>query len=143
MNRFTESTVEEAALAWLEAIGWQIAHGQEIAPLPDRQAGDMPAAERGDYREVVPAQRLHDALARLNPDLPAQALLDAFRKRTRPDGADLVQRNRVAPNALLAVSDGVEERVGSLGAGREWSNPWRTIAGDALAGAHVRGLQEA
>lgn len=46
MIDFTESTVEDAALAWLEAIGWQVAHGPEIAP-------DMPAAERADYGEVV------------------------------------------------------------------------------------------
>jgi len=26
-------------------------------------------------------------------------------------------------NALLAVSDGVEARVGTIGAGREWSSP--------------------
>src|SRR2546428_8141507 len=39
MPRFTESVVEEAALAWLESAGWQIAHGPDIAP-------DMPAAER-------------------------------------------------------------------------------------------------
>jgi hypothetical protein len=36
---FTESTVGSAALAWLEAIGWRIAHGPDIAP-------DMPAPER-------------------------------------------------------------------------------------------------
>ena len=29
---FTESTVEDAALAWLESIGWQVAHGPDIAP---------------------------------------------------------------------------------------------------------------
>jgi len=29
---FTESTVEEAALAWLETTGWQVAHGPDIAP---------------------------------------------------------------------------------------------------------------
>jgi type I restriction enzyme R subunit len=34
----------------------------------------MPAAERHDYGEVVFAQRLRDALARLNPALPADAL---------------------------------------------------------------------
>uniref|UniRef100_UPI0027BA9F7C type I restriction endonuclease subunit R n=1 Tax=Dokdonella sp. TaxID=2291710 RepID=UPI0027BA9F7C len=44
-------------------------------------------------------------------------------------------------NALLAVSDGVEARVGTLGAGREWFKPWRTIAGETLAGAHVSELQ--
>jgi type I restriction enzyme R subunit len=44
-----------------------------------------------------------------------------------------------APNALLAVSDGVEARVGTLGAGREWFKPWRTIAGETLAElAHAR-----
>ena len=38
-----------------------------------------------------------------------------------------------APNALLAVSDGMEARVGTLGAGREWFKPWRTITGETLA----------
>jgi type I restriction enzyme R subunit len=51
----TESVVEQAALAWLEAGGWQVAHGPDIAP-------DMPAAERTDHGEVVLAQRLRDAL---------------------------------------------------------------------------------
>jgi type I site-specific restriction-modification system R (restriction) subunit len=212
----------------------------------------------------VLAQRLRDALARLNPALPAEALDAAFRKLTRPEGADLIVRNRAlhrlfvdgvtveyrnadgsirgaqarvidfddpagndwlavnqfsvvenavsaqahvsetnveragasgrsqnkhsrrpdvvlfvnglplavlelknaaaesatiwsafqqlqtyraevpvlfAPNALLAVSDGVEARVGTLGAGREWFKPWRTVAGERLAGAHVPELQ--
>jgi type I restriction enzyme R subunit len=232
-GKFTESTVEEAALGWLEAVGWQVAHGPEIAP-------DLPAAERTDYGEVVLAQRLRDALARLNPGLPAEALEDAFRKLTRPEGADLVQRNRAlhrlivdgvtveyresggairgaqahvidfdetenndwlavnqfsvveskhsrrpdvvlfvnglplavvelknaadedatiwtayqqlqtykteipslfATNTLLVVSDGVAARVGTLTAGREWFKPWRTISGEALAGAHLPELQ--
>jgi type I restriction enzyme R subunit len=67
---FYESTVEHAALAWLEANSWQVAYGPEIAP-------DMPAAERADYGEVVLAQRLREALARLNPALPSEALEDA------------------------------------------------------------------
>jgi type I restriction enzyme R subunit len=239
-STFTESVVEEAALAWLEAVGWRIAHGPDIAP-------DMPAAERRDYSEVVLAQRLRDALARLNPALPAEALEDAFRKLTRPQAPDLMQRNRAlhrllvdgvtveyrtregevrgaqarvldfddpagndwlavnqfsvtdlpagqagnkhsrrpdivlfvnglplavlelknaadedatiwtafqqlqtyqaeipslfAPNGVLVVSDGVEARVGALGAGREWFKPWRTIAGEALADPHLPELQ--
>ena len=28
----TESTVEDAALAWLKSLGWNIAHGPNIAP---------------------------------------------------------------------------------------------------------------
>ena len=32
-------------------------------------------------------------------------------------------------NELLVVSDGLEERVGTLTAGKEWFKPWRTISG--------------
>lgn len=237
MSAFSESVVEEAALAWLESVGWQIRNGAEIAP-------GEPAAERDDYGQVVLAQCPRGALARLNPALPTEALDDAFRKLTRSGldtaGADLIVRNRAlhrllvdgvtaeyrdvdgsirgaqarvidfgepagndwlavnqfsvvenkhsrrpdvvlcvnglplavlelknaaaenatiwsafqqlqtyqaevptlfALNALLSVSDGVEARVGTLGAGREWFKPWRTVAGEALAGAHVPELQ--
>jgi type I restriction enzyme R subunit len=99
----TESTVESAALAWLKGVGWQIAHGLEIAP-------DQVLAERRDYSEVVLAQRLRDALARLNPQLPAEALEDAFRKLTRPEGADLIQRNQ-AVHRLLVNGVNVEYRT--------------------------------
>ena len=94
---FSESTVEDAALAWLEGLGWQIAHGPDIGP-------DMPAGERRDYGEVVLAQRLRDALARLNPALPAEALDDALRKLTRAEGAELIVRNHAMHRLLV---DGV------------------------------------
>ena len=233
MSGFTESVVEQAALAWLEGTGWQVRCGAEIAP-------GEPAAERDDYAEVVLARRLRAALARLNPALPAEALDDALRKLTQPEGAEPIVRNRAlhrllvdgvtveyrdaggdirgaqarvidfddpadndwlavnqfsvvehkhsrrpdvvlfvnglplallelknaaaenatvwsafrqlqtyqaelpalcAANALLVASDGVEARVGTFGAGREWFKPWRTIAGDALAGPHLPELQ--
>ncbi len=97
MSAFTESDVEDAALAWLAAAGWRIGHGPDIAP-------GMLAAERRDYGEFVLAQRLRDALARLNPTLPAEALEDAFRKLSRPEGVDLLQRNRTLHRRL---ADGV------------------------------------
>jgi len=34
-----------------------------------------------------------------------------------------------ATNAVLVASDGMAARVGSLGAGKEWFKPWRTITG--------------
>ncbi len=46
-----------------------------------------------------------------------------------------------ANKAVLIISDGVEARVGSLGAGREWFKPWRTVSGEALADAHLPALQ--
>ena len=257
MSRFNESTVEQAALAWLEGAGWQVRNGAELAP-------GEPAAERHDHAQPILERRLRDALARINPVLPADALDEAFRKLTRPEGADLLARNRslhrlvvdgvtveyrdadggirgaqtrvidfddpasndwlavnqfsvvenevsaqahvseanvkraqasgrsqnknsrrpdvvlfvnglplgvlelknaatenatiwsafqqlqtyqaelptlFGLNALLAVSDGVEARVGTLGAGREWFKPWRTVAGDSVAGAHMPELQ--
>ena len=225
MTRITESEVEDAALGWLDSLGWSVAHGPDIAP-------DTVAAERVDYGQVVLERRLRDTLAQLNLDLPAEALEDAFRKLTRPEGASLETHNlafhrmlvagvtveyradngairgaqaRVidfdvpgnndwlavnqftvvenrherrpdivlflnglplgvielknpadedatiwtawqqlqtykaelsslfAMNAALMVSDGVEARIGTLTAGREWFKPWRTITGEGLA----------
>ncbi len=82
-----ESTVEDAALSWLEGVGWTVARGSDIAP-------DTPNAERDDYGEVVLEERLRSALARLNPDLPAEAVDDAQRRLVRPAGATLEARNR-------------------------------------------------
>jgi type I restriction enzyme R subunit len=94
---FSESTVECAALAWLSELGWQVKHGTEFAP-------DGLFAERRDYGQVVLNQRLRDALARLNPDLPPEALQDAFRKLLNPPRATLEQRNRAFHRMLV---DGV------------------------------------
>ena len=46
MTAFTESTVESAAIAWLESLGWAVKHGPEIAP------GEL-AAERAGYAKLV------------------------------------------------------------------------------------------
>jgi type I restriction enzyme, R subunit len=74
----------------------------EIAP-------GEPAAERADYRQVVLEQRLRDALARLNPELPAEALVDAARKLTRPVGAEPAARNR-STHRLMVDGVTVEHR---------------------------------
>jgi type I restriction enzyme R subunit len=223
MSRFTESVVEEAALDWLETLGCSILHGPDIAV-------GAPASERNDpnYRDVILEGRLRQALTLLNPDLPPEALEDAFRKLIKVDAPSLIERNRAVhrmlvdgvtveyrredgsiagaqaqaidfgdpdnndwlavnqftvaegqhtrrpdvvlyvnglplavielknaadedadiwtafrqlqtyqaqipalfvTNAVLVASDGTQARVGSLGAGREWFKPWRTITG--------------
>ena len=88
MANFTESIVEAASLAWLEALGYAVLHGPEIA------VGE-PGAERSDpnYRDVVLDRRLRQALFLLNPDLPQEALDDAYRKLIRSDAPSLVERN--------------------------------------------------
>ncbi len=87
MTTLAEADVEQAAFSWLHDLGWQVAHGSDIAL-------DTPAAERNDYGQVVLESRLRDAFASLNPSLPAAAVDDAFRTLTNPEGATLEARNR-------------------------------------------------
>ena len=233
MRGIAESDVESAAVVWLASCGWGVAHGPDIA-------SNAPGAERADYGAVILEGRLRGVLDRLNPDLPAAALDDAFRKLTRPEGATVEARNRAfhcmvvdgvtvehrthdghirgaqvrvvdfedadgndwlavnqvtvvenkherrpdvvlfvnglplglielkspaaedatvwsawqqlqtykaelpslfAMNAALIVSDGVEARIGTLTAGREWFKPWRTISGEKLADPAMPQLQ--
>ena len=97
MTTITENDVEQAALAWLEGLGWRAVYGPDIAP-------DTPNAERTDYDQIVLERRLRDALAELNPNLPTTALDDAFRKLTRSEGPTLEARNRAFHRMLV---DGV------------------------------------
>jgi type I restriction enzyme R subunit len=94
MVAFTESVVEQAALAWLESVGWTIASGPDIAP-------EGPNAERESYGQVFLDRRLREALARLNPAFPSEAIEDAFRKLRRSQGADLFQQNRALHRMLV------------------------------------------
>ena len=112
---FTESVVEDAALAWLEGLGYTVKYGPEIAP------GEL-FAERSDYGQVVLEERLRQALVRLNPDLPPEALEDAFRKLTRADAPTLVARNHALYRMLV---DGVTVEFrrpdGSIAGAQAWA----------------------
>jgi type I restriction enzyme R subunit len=59
---FAESVVEEAALAWLQGLGYVVLHGPDIA------AGE-PGAERSDpnYRDVVLERRLREIVQPIIP----------------------------------------------------------------------------
>ncbi len=94
MTTLTEADLEAAALEWLAALGWQTAHGPDIGP-------GGASEERGDYGVVVLERRLRDALERLNPELPLEALDDAYRKLTRPEGSTLEARNRAFHRMLV------------------------------------------
>ncbi|NLH18384.1 MAG: type I restriction endonuclease subunit R [Phycisphaerae bacterium] len=230
---FSESVIEQAALAWLESLGYLIISGLEIAP------GEA-MAERDDYGQVCLSRRLRQALQRLNPQVPADAIEEAFRKLTRPDSPSLVANNHVIHkylvegvpveypradgsiggdlvrvfdygepenneflavnqftvvednherrpdvvlflnglpvavmelknaadenvtiwsafnqlqtykiqipslfsfNEALVISDGVQARIGTLTADREWFMPWRTIEGEELADTKLPQLQ--
>jgi len=98
-SEFSESVVEQAALAWLEGLGYEILSGPNIA-------ADEPSAERTDpeYHDVILERRLRQALQRLNPTLPSEAIEDAYRRLTRGDEPSLVTRNHAFHQKL---ADGV------------------------------------
>jgi type I restriction enzyme R subunit len=131
-SRFAESTVEEAALSWFGEIDYAFLAGPDIAP-------DQLAAERANFGEVILAGRLKEALRKLNPNMPAEALDDAFRKVTIAQSPSLLINNR-AFHRMLAEGVEVEYRRpdGSIGGDRVWlinfsdpdANDWLTIHSD-------------
>jgi type I restriction enzyme R subunit len=93
-----ESEVEEAALSWLDGLGYSILNGPALAP-------GEPGAERATYGDVVLVGRLRAALAKLNPAIPADALEEACRRVSRTESPSLVQNNRAFHRMLV---DGVD-----------------------------------
>ena len=87
MARITESDVEDAALAWLDGLGYAVLHGPDIGP-------EGPAPERGSYDEVLLTGRLRKALVRLNPNPPAETLEDVLRKVQQAETPSLIEENR-------------------------------------------------
>ena len=102
LSTIYESDIEEAALNWLADLGYSVLHGPNIAL-------DIPDAERSTYSEVVLERRLRDAVARLNPNIPAEAQEDAIRKVLHPDSPALTQSNR-AFHLMLVNGIAVEAR---------------------------------
>ena len=105
----TEGEVEEAALAWLEELGYAVRHGPDIGP-----EGREP--ERGSNDEVLLTERLREALARLNPHLSADTLEDVLRKVQQSDAPSLVEENRRLHRYLVeGVPVEVAREDGSIG----------------------------
>jgi len=86
-KKFTESTVEDAALEIFEELGYAILHGPDIAP------GEL-FAERAEYSDVLLLGRLKQALAKVNAKIPAVAMEDAIRKLLSVAGPNLEESNR-------------------------------------------------
>ncbi len=115
MAHLTESDIESAALDWLSSRGYQTLFGPDIAP-------DMSAAERDNYGQVVLERRLRQALARLNPRIPADALEEALRKMTRPDSPSLVANNHAFHRMLIeGIPVEVQRKDGSHGHEQVWA----------------------
>ncbi|MET4750386.1 type I restriction endonuclease subunit R [Bradyrhizobium sp. RT11b] len=87
MNVFAESHVEEAALAWLAELGYATVNGLVIGP-------DGGAAERASYGDVLLVDRVHAAIAKLNPTLSGETRAEVFAKLMQAETPSLVPENR-------------------------------------------------
>ena len=109
MAKFAENEVEDAALAWLAELGYTVLQGPDIGP-------EGPAPERGSYDEVLLTGRLHEALVRLNPHLPAETLEDVLRKVQQMETPSLIEENRRLHRYLVeGVPTEVIREDGSVG----------------------------
>jgi type I restriction enzyme R subunit len=82
----TESVLEALVLGFLEEEGWALAHGPNLGP------GEV-ASERSDYRDVVLIGRLRAAIARLNLNLPSDAVDEAVNTVLRPESQVVMTEN--------------------------------------------------
>ena len=103
MPVLTESVVEDAALDWFRKLGYSVIGGPDMPPGV--------GALRAGYGDVVLESVVRDAVARLNPDLPAEAVDDAVRRLIRPEGSTLAARNR-AFHRMAVEGVAVEYRDG-------------------------------
>ncbi len=85
--KFSESSVEDAALACFETLGYAVCGGLTIAP------GGL-AAERTAYGETILARRLGDALVRLNPQRSLEALDHQVWKAAAPQAPSMFANDR-------------------------------------------------
>jgi type I restriction enzyme R subunit len=69
----TEDQLEQEALGWLSDVGYTLLSGYDISI-------DGATPERADYKNTLLPFRLREAINRLNPSIPANALEDALRQ---------------------------------------------------------------
>lgn len=87
-ENFTEDLLEQAAIEILEKeLDYEYAFG------PDISLGGE-AEERKDYKEVILAHRVKEALYRINKDLPEEALEEAYRQIITFNSPMLEENNR-------------------------------------------------
>jgi len=140
MTTISESLVEDAALGWLETLGYAVVNGPAIAagePAAEPACACPHADRRSDpnYRDVVLEGRLRQALARLNPELPAEVLEDAYRKLTRTDAPSLLERNRAVHRMLVdGVTVEYRRKDGSIAGAQAKVIDFDLSACDAQAG---------
>ncbi|MEK5216716.1 type I restriction endonuclease subunit R [Psychrobacillus sp. FSL H8-0487] len=98
MFKYLESDLEEATLEWLAEMDYSVLAGPDIA-----HEGDLP--ERDSFQDVVLIERLRDALRRINPQVPTEAIDMALQKIEANESPSLVVNNE---KFHKMVTDGVD-----------------------------------
>jgi type I restriction enzyme R subunit len=104
----TESVVEDAAIEYFEALGYDYRHGLVIAH-------DGSAPERASYGEVILEKRLRAALERINPHLGPDTLDEVAKRILRPESPSLEENNTAFQKQL---THGVQVQVRTDGRDR-------------------------
>ena len=89
---YTEADYENTIIELFENMGWRHVYGPDI----DR-----------DYKNPLYEEELNDAIRRINPDMPENAIHEALFKLKNFENADLVQKNAVF---MDYIQNGVEVR---------------------------------
>ncbi len=100
-GNFCESHLEEATLDWFEELGYEVIFAPDIAP-----DGEYP--EREDYSDVILKERLREALIRINPKLPEDAIAEALRRILIPQSPSLLMNNK---SFHKLITDGIDVPV--------------------------------
>lgn len=92
MNNINETSVEIAALAWLQEIGYRTGFGPD-----DAQVG----VEREEASDAVLWRLVKEALERLNPNSTSRERSDALKRIQRAESQDLILENYRYHNLLV------------------------------------------
>ena len=87
MTKITENDIELWAIEELENLGWNYIHGAVIAP-----DGEHP--ERNSFSDVVLRERLQNAIAVNNPNIPYEAQQEALKIVERIASPELMVNNQ-------------------------------------------------
>lgn len=86
MKPITENIIEESAIEILQLQGWDYTNGKEISP-------EGLFCERESFEQIILINRFKDALVRINPHLPGDALDAGIQKVLRIYSPDLLHNN--------------------------------------------------
>jgi type I restriction enzyme R subunit len=100
MNPVLESDLERVTLSWFARQGYEILPAEQLNP------GGV-YGERDSVEETLLKGRLSEALRRLNPGAPEEAIAEAMRKLARREAPTLVQNN-LAFHSMLRDGISVE-----------------------------------